>query len=408
MYLLYLAIDSRSMIKSLIISLISLVTLFVNYLYTQEVNLYAKYPTEAKAGETIQVEITVEKGNLSEFGRFVQELPAGFTAESKDKLFSFSENKVKFLWVTLPVSSSYTFSYSIKIPASFTGNCTLEGQFAYILDNERKTAMLPPYTIGIKPSGTPDAEINRKDAFASNGSKMPSEETVVAQRRIKETNNTQIVKISIAKNELSGMAKVTENIPDGYTAEVIEKANGIFTQEGSTIKFLWMDIPSDKNIEVSYRLIKARQNAAPLNIQGNFSYSNGGVTKTIAIELIHDDFKLSEKEIASTKSVVGLPAKESYSTSVTYKVQIAAGHKLVDIRKYFKKFGIKDNVSVAQHEGWHKYTVGKFSDYKSARDYRVSLWNDTKVKDAFVAAYNGNQRITVQEALMIASHKWYQ
>lgn len=408
MYLLYLAIDTKSMIKSLIISLFSLITLFVNYLYTQEVNLYAKYPTEAKAGETINVEITVEKGNLSEFGRFVQELPAGFTAESKDKLFSFSENKVKFLWVTLPASSSYTFAYSINIPASFSGNCTLEGQFAYILDNERKTAMLPPYTIGIKPSGTPDSEINRKDAFASNGTKMPNEESVVAQRRIKETNNTQIVKISISKNELTGMAKITETIPDGYTAEAIEKANGIFTQEGGTIKFLWMDIPSDKDVEVSYRLTKTRQNVPAPNIQGNFSYSNGGVTKTLAIETVKDDFKLTETEIASTKSVVELPQKESYTTNVTYKVQIAAGHKLVNIRSYFNKFGIKDKVTVAQHEGWHKYTVGKFSDYKSARDYRVSLWKETKVKDAFVAAYNGSQRITVQEALMIASHKWYQ
>lgn len=396
------------MIKSLVISLISLVTLFVNYLYTQEVNLYAKYPTEAKAGETINIEITVEKGNLSEFGRFVQELPAGFTAESKDKLFSFSENKVKFLWVTLPVNSSYTFAYSVNIPATFSGSCTLEGQFSYILDNERKTAMLPPYTIGIKPSSTPDSEVNRKDALASNGTKAPSEESILVNRKIKETNNTQIVKVSIAKNDLSGMAKITETIPEGYTAEPIEKANSIFTQEGGTVKFLWMDIPADKNVEVSYRLTKTSQNAPAINIQGNFSYSNGGITKTIAIQTIKDDIKLTEKEIASTKNVVDLPSKESYSTNVTYKVQIAAGHKLVNIRSYFKKYDIKDKVSVTQHEGWQKYTVGKFSDYKSARDYRVSLWNETKVKDAFVAAYNGNQRITVQEALMIASHKWYQ
>lgn len=396
------------MIKSIIISLISLTSLLVNFLYTQEVNLYAKYPNEAKAGETIYIEITVEKGNLSEFGRFIQELPSGFTAESKDKLFSYEDNKVKFLWVSLPASSSYTFGYSVTIPATFAGECALEGQFAYILDNERKVAKLPPYSIGVKPSNTPDSEMNRKNAFASTGTKMPGEETVRATRKIKEANNTYIVKISVAKGDLAGMAKITETIPAGYSAEAIEKANGIFTQEGSVIKFLWMDIPSKGDVEVSYILTKTKKDTPEPALQGNFSYSNGGVTKTLAIETIKEDFKLTDIEISSTKSIVELPTKESYSANVLYKVQVAAGHKIVNTKTYFKKYKISDNVTVSQHEGWHKYTVGRFGDYKAARDYRVKLWNETLVKDAFVAAYNGNQRITVQEALMIASHKWCQ
>lgn len=396
------------MIKTIVISIISLVGLFVNYLYTQEVNLYAKYPTEAKAGETINVEITVEKGNLSEFGRFVQELPEGFIAESKDKLFTFIDRKVKFLWVTLPATTSYTFAYTITIPNSFSGNCTLDGQFSYILDNERKTAKLPSYNIGVKPNNTPDSEIDRKEAYTSTGSKLPNETTVHVQRNIKEVNNLYIVKISVSKDDLAGMGKITETIPAGYSATAIEKSNGIFTQEGMIVKFLWMDVPTESNIEVSYQLTNQNKTLTAPEIQGNFSYSNGGVTKTISIQTVIEDFKLSEAELNSSKSIVELPRKESYNDNIVYKVQVAAGHKLVNTKTYFKQFKLEEKIAVSQHDGWHKYTVGKFTDYKSARDYRVKLWNETLVKDAFVAAYNSNQRITVQEALMIASHKWYQ
>ena len=69
---------------------------------------------------------------------------------------------------------------------------------------------------------------------------------------------------------------------------------------------------------------------------------------------------------------------------------------------------MNENVNTEMHEGWIKYTVGKYDMYKMARDHRVEIWNKTKIDDAFVTAYNNGQRITVQEALMIANQKWFQ
>jgi hypothetical protein len=49
--------------------------------------------------------------------------------------------------------------------------------------------------------------------------------------------------------------------------------------------------------------------------------------------------------------------------------------------------------------------IGSFGNYKEARNKREVL-RSGKAKDAFVTAYNGAKRITVQEALMISSQKW--
>jgi len=93
---------------------------------------------------------------------------------------------------------------------------------------------------------------------------------------------------------------------------------------------------------------------------------------------------------------------------IYYRVQVAAGHQPVNIKKYFRKNNFHEQIRTEKHQGWYKYSIGSWNQYREARDYRVQLWNTTTARDAFVAAYNSGKRITVQEALMVSNQKWYQ
>jgi septal ring-binding cell division protein DamX len=227
-----------------------------------------------------------------------------------------------------------------------------------------------------------------------------------------------------------------------------------------------MNLPTERYFTISYRLIPKNQAKleAP-RVKGNFSYMVED--KTISMPIVQRDADLMNLTVDEVGNLVtdvksnpvDLPVEEpalvavvetatlkeeplkeepekvetvkeeparaetktrkpkdngslSYSlepeSGVYYRVQVAAGHKAVNVDRYFKKYNLGKEVRKELHEGWHKYSIGSFMVYKEARDYRVHLWNTTPVKDAFVSAYNSGKRITVQEALMITEQQWYQ
>ena len=93
------------------------------------------------------------------------------------------------------------------------------------------------------------------------------------------------------------------------------------------------------------------------------------------------------------------------STGISFKVQIVASHKSVSESYINKHYGINESIALESHEGWVKYTVGGYAEYRSARDKRQKL-SPYDLPGPFVTAYNSGERITVQEALMVANQDW--
>jgi hypothetical protein len=462
------------MLKLIFIPLtVSILSMFT-FLST-DVTTTLNIPTSANAGNEFLVEVTINKGNIEGFARFQQELPVGFTAtarQSANGSFKFEDQKVKIQWMQIPYDNEIKITYNVEVAPTVSGDFDLAGKFSFIADNVVQTATISPKTINI--IGDETAAGTAQSAITSVSYQNVSLKNIdcIRQKPYLTDNNEVIVNLMVNKGDLTGFGKIQEQIPRGYRVESLRSKNSIFTFKNSIIKFLWMNMPSDPQFVVSYKLIPEGEipDQAFL-ITGTFSYAENERTKTINIadrEVDLDNFNGDElvvqkttpptttavattttgttvaiaenntskdiaentqnnnkqssisdnttpnyqeteeeptdnynKDIADITNIPS-PAKDG----VSYRVQIAAGHNLVN-NKYFKKLNITDNVQVEIHNGWHKYTVGNFPIYKEARNYRVYIWNNSPIHDAFVAAYNNGLRITVQEALMIANQKWY-
>ncbi|MBN2480744.1 MAG: hypothetical protein JXB19_03320 [Bacteroidales bacterium] len=483
------------MIKS-IVPILNILVILVLQILPGNISVQMDVPSEVKAGSEFEITLTLKKGNLESFSRFQQEIPAGLLASSDNSAnadFTFSDSRVRLIWLRLPESDEFTATYRIKVDERLKGTFNLSGQFSYIEKNERKSVDLESVAITIVPSETIDpsliVDINDFGETVIPYIRPFSEESAniacVRQKPYPAGDGTYIVNVLVNKNDRQQFAKIEEIIPDGYTASSIDPKEAIFTFKDQMAKFLWMNMPLDAYFTVSYRLIPRNQAVLPPpEIDGSFSFLVD--EKTIMIDIVEKDvdfmamdrdeiydlitqalskpvpettapltaettipavmetttpadkqkpevsdqtpLAMESDEVAeelpgivsetTARPDPGITAEPETTTSISYflepeqgvyyRIQVAAGHKPVNISRYFRNMKLDMEVRMEEHEGWQKYSVGSFDAYREARDYRVHIWNTTLVKDAFVTAYNSGSRITVQEALMITEQKWYQ
>lgn len=451
----------------LLMNVIGLV--FLSIFGGDNVSLRMNVPKEVNAGSEFDVEITLRKGSAESFARFQQELPRGLTVqvlERSNANFAFEDQKVKFVWLNLPQEKEFKISYRIRVDERLKGSFDIKGRFSYIEANQRKSVDIVADNISINPSNRIDpnlivdiSEFQRVVPYQPPVSLLASNVRCIRQTPFYTGYaNDMMVNILVNKGSTEKFAKIEEVLPQGYSAEAINARDAIFTFKDQVVKFLWMNLPPEQRFVVSYRLTPEEgMDKTDLNLTGTFSFIINEATQVIDIvqrevDLSNLDPKHLDNIIASVPSpgqtspagrteiavsstftgtdggreipvqyqkIVDKPkfTKKpveldlSYllepEEGVYYRVQIAAGHKLVDMKRYFKQYSITEEVRTEKHEGWFKYSIGSFSEYKEARDYRVKIWNTTTIDDAFVAAYNNGVRITVQEALMISNQKWY-
>ncbi len=257
---------------------------FIIFLNTDRANvvtIYAEYQTEVISGTSFPITITIEKGNLDGFGRYSHQLPEGFTAECDAQNFEFENNTVKLLWVNLPYSNSFTFTYTVNVPATYSGDFTVAANFGYVLDNERRFAELIPQTITI----INDPLALRKYLAQSEIRKTAVRpEDITAYRSIQMSHNEAVVSIRVNKKHLRAMSKIEELLPNGYSFYALERENAAFSTQNNVARFMWLEAPVKDIFTVSYKVIaNPGYSIKDIYINGAFSYLDNGNTKSVVI-----------------------------------------------------------------------------------------------------------------------------
>jgi len=278
------------------------------------------------------------------------------------------------------------------------------------------------------------------------------------------TGNEFIVKLLVYKKGMDKFAKIEEQVPAGFDAKSMETKDGIFTFKDGLVKFVWMNLPPESGFVVSYRLVpSSNKSITSVSIKGQLSYIDEG--KNIVIDVIQKDVDLAnvneqnvEQFLASIGSVSTVTAftettgeskpettpiqevtvtgkdetkktdeqvkpvteakpvpKETtrrYSdipptlalpveAGIYYRVQLAATHRIVDPVSNYKKYNLDRPVLLEFHDGWYKYSIGSFTKYSDANNYKEMMATKKRISGAFVVAYQNGQRIEVRDAWRI-------
>jgi hypothetical protein len=440
------------MIKQLILLLNLIAVIIYNAIFPSGVTIENKTPESIKPGEEITVEIIINKGEVNSFAKFEQIIPIGFTAsqlENAGATFSFTDQKVKFIWMSLPADAQFKISYKLKANPDAKGSHTITGKFSYILNNERSSVEIPNANITVNTGEIVIKEEPKKEEPKVETPKetTPSSEpkklipSISCKRKITEINNNEYsVNLLIEKENIEGFVKLEELIPSGFSAAEAQSAGATFSFADEKVKIMWVAMPTDKIISVSYKLITNNPSSGNYTLSGALSYMQEEENKKYLIDNSSFTFKAPEtvtqkieepkkeevikeepkkedsnknelkkeepiKEENNNAKVSNIPLPEK---NVKYKVQIAATHQNISDMYFKNKYNLNDKIAREMHEGWNKFTVGGYPTYKDARDKRNNIWNNNKITDAFVTAYNNGVRVTVQEALMISNQKWIQ
>jgi hypothetical protein len=465
------------MIKYLFVTINSIALFFYSIFFDGGVSIKGNIPGNIKPGTEITAEVVITKGGMGGFAKLQIEVPEGFTikeSDSKGATFTFAGGIGKWIWTGIPGDAEFPVKFIIAVDASApNGTKSISGKYSYVENNAKQIVEMPPVEVivgeasatNINPAPTetqpvtttqpaatetPTTSTNNPDPTAPVNANAEPSSNVSATRTITRVGSEWNVDIKIKKPAIKGFARYSDNMLAGMTAKQGKLNGSSFSVADNKIKFVWVNVPTTDELEISYTLSGTPPPDAML--EGEFSYLENNLSKAYKVaaeKLPVDAPPVTTTEAPPTNTVATPPTETNTIASnppptetptvaatnppptettnppatttptettsntrkdgnVEYCVQIGAYQSSnVTTSALGRKYGISSaSIRSEMADGFNKFMVGKFGEYKQARDHRETV--KTKgVGGAFVAAYNGPKRITVQEALMVSNQKWY-
>jgi hypothetical protein len=372
------------MIKQFIILAQLLGLFFYQLFFTVDLTVTQKLQSSIVQGEEAIVEITIDKADLPGFAKVQQSFPDGFTAEpieTKGATFSFKDNKLKFIWMSLPEEKVFTISYKIVADETVEGDFSLGGKFSFISESERKNVDIPvssfkvvkkaPEAIAVVSEMVEEevaeevvvveepeieeeevAEIEEEPVVEAAIQQEPVVEEVVAEVAAKQESKTLVlgtimckrtiipttkgkynVTIEVSKKDVEGFCKITEKIPTGFVATEDNSNNGVFSFKDNTMKILWMGAPKEDVYTVSYNLeaLPETENGK-YDIIGFYSYLENDATSKYIIDGTSFNLEQEEaiEELIVEEPVIVTPPKEVVAGVTKEEGEVVAEEKAVE------------------------------------------------------------------------------
>ena len=450
--------------------LINSLTLFIFGLFQTDnsVTIKNNIPSNFIVGQEVAVEFRISKGIQTGFAKFQLELPDGISIIKKDEMnsiYSIQNGVAQWIWSEVPKDEELLIKLTLVASELGIGIKTFNSNYSFIEKNEKKVFNMLPLEASIQ-----NNIINNKVSVIKDTlTKAEPNTSIDVVRLISDgpNANEKTITIKIKKGDTKGFAKYSDEIDLNLNAKAIKTDGSSFSVSDGKIKFVWVDVPTKSELEVSYHIDLNNKNSNIL--KGEYSYLEKNQSKkyivkpdSLVIGKLKDEINLqavqktevaksivqeteanqltSKKIIEDSKSnltvektstlvteapnlvkkeaneVKTIPAKaeivketpQIVNADPNFVVQIGAfKNTKVVATVLIKKYRITDKIVDELHDGFSKFMVGNHNIYKEARKHRDIIKSKHGVKDAFIAAYNVGKRITVQEALMVSKQSWF-
>jgi hypothetical protein len=325
------------------------------------VSTIVNMPSSIKPNETKTVNVTINKGNLTDKGEYIQTFPDGFMIESRDNAggtFSFDVGKLTLHWDNMPETENLTFSYDIKAGDITPNTYNIPGTFVY---SEKEKIKVKQFKNNLTVTGPVVAQNNASDL---------NQEDKPATGEVKQNPGTP-VEVNNQKQE-AGIS---------FAVQVAAVYGGKM---------------NPASIQKQYRL---NETVNESSYKGYNNYTVGNFANYSAANERRKGTKVRGAYVVAFKDGKYQPHLYYINTDVmdknpfvadgtTYKVQVSASKgRPYAIVKLASKLSIEPGQIYEDKTGnWYQYTTGTFSTPEEAKAYAKKL-RDAGATDAYVVKF---------------------
>lgn len=221
------------------------------------------------------------------------------------------------------------------------------------------------------------------------------------------------VRIEITLGSSYEFARFYQNLPQGFTVRSGETAGADFYWENNQVNFVWLKMPAEKTIRISYLAKADELLKGSFRLGGTLDYVVDGDRRNtvnygpmiikldenaVVEEGIEDHFVEEEKED------INVPVKdkvenEEIQQKIEFRVQVAISSDQLTKPELEQRIGcpLKYDINMLRTGNMYKYQNGAFPNYALASAYLDEL-RSKGVKDAFLVAYRGSEQISISLA----------
>ena len=173
-----------------------------------QITITSNLPSTINAGASIDAEVKINKGTVSNFAKYQMDVPIGYVVsavEVKGGSFTFENQRAKIVWVSIPSDPEFMLKFKIQANSDAANPGTFSQKFYYLENNEKKEVDGGNNVVTIGGGGAAVA--------ANTTTETKPAETIVTETKPTETKVVETVVTETKPIETKVVETVTETKP---------------------------------------------------------------------------------------------------------------------------------------------------------------------------------------------------